>query len=184
MITPRARDGFERLVRESLVATLSRDGGAEVLPVEQLGEVQGTHVVVLSVASYRFRLLMGLYFSRDASTRERLARLHGLEPEAMTEQAFDDAIAECGNLFCGTFNRELGRAFPHVGMSTPNVLRRSAIEHLGLLRCGHVRHLLLTNHGQPAWYATLAVCEQGTLDFELPPAQACEADAAGELEFF
>jgi hypothetical protein len=184
VLTPRARDGFERLVRESLAATLARDGGGVVAPVDALADVPGSHVVVLSVASYRFRLLLGLHFTPDAATRERLARLHGLEPEAMVDRAFDDAIAECGNLVCGTLNRELGRAFPHVGMSTPDVLRRGAIEQLGLLRCGHVRHLRLEHGGEAAWHATLAVSTQGPLDFDLPPAEAVETEAAGELEFF
>ena len=38
------------------------------------------------------------------------------------EQAFFDAIAERGNICCGILNRDLGHYFPHMGLSTPNIL--------------------------------------------------------------
>jgi hypothetical protein len=183
MISHRARRAFDEMLSTSLRGTFAgaATGFAPVPGLEQVGERQA---VMLSVAACRFRLMLFLHFDADAATRALLARLKGLAEPAPSDQWFLDALSEYGNLSCGALNRELGRAHACLGMSTPHVVERDSLLHLGLLRPGYLRHYRLELAGGHRFHVTLCVCEQGVLDFEPPPPQEAPAQAAGELELF
>jgi len=184
MISNSARQGFDQLLRQGLRSAFTgpQDSVTDIAPVAGLGDIAETRAVILSVSSYRFRLMMFVHFEPDDATREHFARLHGVTPEQMTGQAFNDAIGECGNMACGALNRELGRVFPHVGMSTPNVLDRHSLSHLHLLRHNHLSHARLTLNGSTHFHASLAVCAFDKIDFEAAAEE--QAEVCGELEMF
>ncbi len=111
-----------------------------------------------------------------------VAEYRGLTAGEMDEQALMDGIAECGNLCCGIFNRELGRFFPHLGMSTPNVIDTQCVAYLQKLNCAHVRHFAIDMPDAPRLHVSLAVSTYDRLDFAVAPGE--EADTTGELELF
>jgi hypothetical protein len=123
-----------------------------------------------------------IYFSPDEATRAHFARARRVSPAELGEQAFIDAISECANLCCGTFNRELGRVYPHIGMSTPNIMDRRCAQHLSLMEYGHLQHFVVRLNQRHDFHASLCVCEYEDLDFEVPP--SAEPESTGELEFF
>jgi len=184
MISASARQGFDQMLRHGLRSALAgpQDSVTDIAPVAGLDDIAESRSVMLSVSSYRFRLMLFVHFEPDAATREHFARMHGVTPEQMAGQAFNDAIGECGNMACGTVNRELGRLFAHVGMSTPHVIDRHSLRHLHLLRHGHLSHARMTLNGHQPFHGTLAVCAYGDLDFQ-PPADE-QVEVAGELEMF
>jgi hypothetical protein len=184
MISERAKHSLDQWVRDSLQAALSNsdDTVSSLDTVATLDDLRATHVVMLSVASYRFRLMLLIYFSHDEATRAHFARSKKIAPTELTAQALEDAICEASNMCCGAFNRALGQVFPHLGMSTPNIVDRRCANHLHLMGFGHLQHFRLELGSGLQFHASLCVSEDDTLDFEaqhLAPAQA-----TGELEFF
>ncbi|WP_431261635.1 hypothetical protein ACQ859_15145 [Roseateles chitinivorans] len=200
-ISERARQGFDQFVQHCMRTTLVPAGQTEtgitaldaVMPepassaraastAPRVTASRGV-VVMLTVASSSFSLVLFLHHEVDAAARARLAAQHGLDPAETDGQAVEDAMSEAGNLFCGALNRELGRVFPLVGMSTPHRLDGHCIDHLRLLRHSHVRHFRMTLSDGSHRLASYCVCAYGDIDFVAPPA-VVEDVSVGELELF
>nr|WP_315490146.1 hypothetical protein [uncultured Rhodoferax sp.] len=154
----------------------------EVEVVPNLKHIKETSVVMLTVASFVFRLSVMIYFSPDEATRGYFAGVNNVDPAEMNENAFFDAIRECGNICCGTLNRELATVYPHVAMSTPNIIERDCVNHLESLNGGHLQHFRATINGDRQFYVSLCVRDYGDIDFDWAVAE--DATAAGEMEFF
>jgi len=184
MISERAKKALNDMVLTGIRSALvsSSDTVLSLETVSEIAPITEQEVVMLSVASYQFRLMILIYFSRDEATRKHYAALTRVQPENLDSQMFHDAIAESGNMCCGTFNRELGRAFEHIGMSTPNMIDSRCAEHFSLLHYGHLQHFALQLQSGLRFRASLCVTEYQDLDFELAPAEVPES--TGELEFF
>jgi CheY-specific phosphatase CheX len=184
MISERAKHSLNAMVMQGMRSALigPADTVLSLEPMADIAPVTEQEVVMLSVASYQFRLMILIYFSRDEATRNHYAALTRVQPENMDAQMFHDAIAESGNMCCGTFNRELGRAFEHIGMSTPNMMDSRCAEHFSLLHYGHLQHFALHLQSGMRFRTSLCVTEYQDLDFELAPAEVPES--TGELEFF
>ncbi|MBA4217329.1 MAG: hypothetical protein IIA03_00770 [Proteobacteria bacterium] len=183
MISHRAKTHFNEMLRRSMAEVLGSAGRAEVslLPDLQLqGEGQ---VVMLTVASYSFNLMIFLYFEVDDVIRARVAALQGRDADSLTDRELRDALSERGNLCCGALNREIGRVFPHAGLSTPNILDRRCVEHVRLLNHAHLQHFRVEDQGALLRHATLCVCARGEVDFSWEAAPEPE-HTAGELELF
>jgi hypothetical protein len=184
MISQRATDSFDQMlvlgIKASMGSASSEDCVIEVLPKPQ--DIQETQVVMLTVASYVFRLLVLVYFSPDEATKAHFADITHVDPSEMNEQAFLDVIRECGNICCGTLNRELVRVFPHVGMSTPNIIERECVSYLEALQGGHLQHFRATKTTGQNFYFGICVRDFANIDFEWAPAE--EVVEAGEMEFF
>ncbi|BEV15863.1 chemotaxis protein CheX [Herbaspirillum sp. DW155] len=182
-ISASARDGFDTLLQQALRSSLvPSDSSAEIMVVEDIAAIGEQKMVVLTISSYLFRLMVMFHFTPDAATREHFAQLTRTAAGEMGEQGLLDAIAECGNLCCGIFNRELGRFFPHLGMSTPNVIDTRCVLYLQKLNCAHVRHFAIDMPGSPRIHVSLSVSAYDHLDFVVAPGE--EADTTGELELF
>ncbi len=154
----------------------------EITTLANPKEIRETKVVMLTVASFLFRLSVLIYFSSDDATQEHFARINNIEPSEMNDQAFLDAIRECGNICCGTLNRELARVCPHVAMSTPNIIERECVNHLESLNGGHLQHFRATIDGSKQFHVTLCVRDYADIDFDWTVIE--ETTAAGEMEFF
>ncbi|WP_153109113.1 hypothetical protein [Propionivibrio limicola] len=148
------------------------------LPGEQFIEPPASKIVVLTIASYLFRLLTIFHVEDDQAGED-----YFLRGEAATAgRAFLDVFAELGNMCCGAMNRELGRHFPHTGMSTPYVLDRHCLPFVRELKPAYLsQHRLQINDGVTL-HATLCLCAYGDLDFRIDPVAPVEA--TGELELF
>ncbi|MBT0571679.1 hypothetical protein KIK84_15240 [Curvibacter sp. CHRR-16] len=184
MISERAKQALNDMVLLSMRSALvgSQDTVLSLEPVPDIAPVSEQEVVMLSVSTYQFRLMVLIYFNRDAVTRNHYAALTRVQSEHMDAQMFHDAIAERGNLCCGTLNRELGRVFEHIGMSTPNMMDSRCAEHFSLLHYGHLQHFVLHLQSGVRLRASLCVTEYQDIDFELPTVEAPQS--TGELEFF
>lgn len=190
MISDRARAGYDHLLGQALKTSLVAASGdhCAISILSDHAEIDETNIVVLTVSSYLFRAMVMLYFSPDDVTKAHFARKNNIEPADMDVQAFQDAIAECGNICCGILNRDLAEFFPHIGMSTPNVIDRNCTFYLQQLNCGHIQHFNVDlEHpdlsGQCLqFHATLCVCDYADIDFVVDLTE--ESADTGELEFF
>ncbi len=184
MITERAKASFDRLLVSSL-RTGMPVGGASVSiePIASLDKIKEKKIVILTVSSYLFRLMAILYFKPDAATRAYFNRNAAEGAPELTDDEFYDRVAECGNVCCGSLNRDLGKHFPHVGMSTPNIIDKDCMRYVDLLGCGLVKHYQVELEGGLTMYASLCVADYGLVDFHVDP--IVEEDASiGELEMF
>ncbi|MBA3056487.1 MAG: hypothetical protein KJ614_18900 [Gammaproteobacteria bacterium] len=184
MISNNARDGFDYMFMQGLKGGLlaSPEDNFEISVLPDLSEVKESKLVILTVSSYLFRLMVLIYFTPDQATREHFARVNKSSVEGMSERDFDDAISECGNISCGILNRELAHFFPNIGMSTPNILDKDCSSYLAILNTGHVQHLRVDINETVHFHASLCVCAYADLDFKVEISE--EEANTGELELF
>jgi hypothetical protein len=183
MITARASSAFARIARDALRSGL---GVSESdWTTQELGwdeAAPGRNVVILTVSSYLFRLVVLIHFDEGAATWSHF----GGDVDGQRDlQVLHDRVSEFGNVVCGALNREIAKVFPHLGMSTPNVIDRHCVDFLGHLGVGFRHHLRVQLADGLVLHGRLAVCEYADIDFDLPAAAPEEVEAeTGELEMF
>jgi hypothetical protein len=185
MISSRSRSAFARMLRDALRSGL---GIAEAdWTTQELAwdaAVPGRKVAILTVSSYLFRLIALIHFDDDAAT---WAHFGGEADGERDLQALHDRVCEFGNVTCGALNREIAKVFPHLGMSTPNVIDRQCVEFIGHLGAGLAHHLRVQLADGLVLHARVAVCEYADIDFDLPApteGEAVQEAETGELELF
>jgi hypothetical protein len=179
VITAHAKDSFERIFRKAAQARLPADSGdlCEITPIAEAsaGASKDTQVVLLTISSIVFRLLLILHFDEDDNTR------HYFLKDA-EERPFQEAFLEICNLCCGAMNQELLRYFPDLGMSTPYVLNARCLPHLHELKPGLLSSYSVTLNGAVRLAATVCVCAHAPIDFVADTSVIEET--SGELELF
>jgi hypothetical protein len=183
MISTHAQQALQQMVGRAVQASPLQASGSTCTVVSEpaLAHMPGERVVVLTIASYAFRLTFMIHFSPDEATFAHFAAVNRLALADMGEQAFVDAISECGNICCGNLNRDLARIFPHVGMSTPNIIDSRCVAYLDKLGQGHQQHFSVKQAGAPGFGISLCVNAFGPLDFQ---GDFAAAEETGELEMF
>jgi hypothetical protein len=183
MISTQAQLAFQQMVARAVQSSPLVLPGAHctVVPEPDRARLATDRVVVLTVSSYVFRLTLLIHFSPDQKTYAHFATVNRLALAEMGEQAFVDAISECGNICCGNLNRDLARIFPHVGMSTPNIIDSRCVASLDKLGAGYLQHFALQQPDGPGFAISLCVNAFGPLDFA---GDFAAAEETGELEMF
>jgi hypothetical protein len=184
MISQQAKDGFDHTVIGALKTALcaSSDDHGEVDIIVDTSVIKEKKVVLLTVSSYLFRVMTVIYFTLDQPTKNFFAATHKVDPEGVSDDDFLNMIGECGNIFCGAINRALVPHYPHIGMSTPNVLDRECIDFMQDLGANYIKHFKIVINGGFSLHASLYVCDFADIDFAVDMTQAEES--TGELEMF
>jgi hypothetical protein len=133
------------------------------------------NVVVLTISSISFRLLLLLQVNQDAATLEYYTK-------GDAERPFGEVFQEICNLCCGAINQELLRYFPDLGMSTPYMLSARCLPYLEGLKPELLETWGVTINDAVQLSATLCVCAHGPIDFMADVSVA--EDTSGELELF
>ncbi len=184
-VTSRAREGLDAFVAQAAKNSLVPPGSpCEVVHDDEAAVPKAPDVVMFTVTSYHFRVLLLIQFDRDPATRAYMAGLAGTPVDEMTGEQFLDTMNERGNLFCGSFNRDLVPFFPHIGMSTPCVLKRNSVEHILAVKPSYHRRFRCELAPGVVMHFTLALCADADFDFAFEPRAEEETDTAGELEMF
>lgn len=144
------------------------EGRAVVTPPEK-------NIVVLTIASYVFRLLTIFHVDTDSAMAAYFTR-SGVAGE------FRDCFGEIGNRCCGAMNRELGQHFQHLGMSTPSMLEAKCLPFLTELKPAYLAQHRVRINDTLLLHATLCLCAYAPIDFRFD--QAAAPEATGELELF
>ena len=182
-ISERARNGLEYFVEQAARMSLVADGQQCALRPADCDGVNEQTVAMLTVSSYSFRILVLLHFNEDAATRGHFGALTGTAGDASVDERFVDIVKERGNLLCGALNRDLAQFFPHIGMSTPCVLDRSAARHIDAVKPALLRCYRVDVSSAFTLHLTLALCAYTDLDFPFER-RAVDEPVAGELEMF
>ncbi|QGZ63762.1 hypothetical protein [Paraburkholderia acidisoli] len=176
MIGDHAKDSFQRIFTAAARTRLVAQEGqsCEVVP-RASDEPQGENLVILTISSMQFRLIVALHFEDDERTRRYYV---GDASRALTE-----CFMEYGNLCCGAMNQQLVEHFPDLGMSTPYALGSACLPYLRELQPDYVQSFSLTLDYDVKLGATLCVCTQTPLDFVVSATMETQ-DMGGELELF
>ncbi len=187
LLSQRACDSLDRMMLSGLRQSLvPGDAGAVIETVDAVPPGAATHMAVLSIASFPFRLNTALHFARTEALLAWAARRAGMEEgaEPIGEQQFIDVICEVGNLCCGSINRDLGEFQSFLGLSTPQILDVRCLPHFVRDGAEHLRHFRVQVQPDLTLYASLCARAYLPQDFHWsgPPAEA--AVESGELEMF
>lgn len=189
MITPRTIAAleavFERSLRETSVP--SDDSRIEIgRRTAFSGPVQEKRrLLVLTISSYEFRIVVLFDFNLDAHTESYFAQLFRSPEPRIAGQALADAFSEYVNMICGTVNRLISSENRLTGMSTPFVLETSCKAHIQRI---HPEQTLIFNVkiGDAMKFdlvLCLCVSNGARLDFEVDLGSQ-EQTVGGELEMF
>jgi hypothetical protein len=179
MITPQAQSSFERIFQKAAQSRLPQASGdhCDIVPLAQgdIGVKSAANVIVLTISSIEFRLLLIFHFEENQGMRDYFVK-------DAEQGSLREALLETGNLFCGAMNQELLHYFPDLGMSTPYVLSARCVPHLEALRPDYLSSYAITIDHSVQLAATICVCANAPLDF-VADMNAVE-ESSGELELF
>lgn len=180
MITHAAQDSLERIFFQAARTRLAIDPAhaCEIVRAAAQGEARqdlSAEVLVLTIASIDFRIVLLLQFGDDDATRGYYAA----QGAGLTLR---EAAMEIGNLCCGAVNQQLVEHFPDLGMSTPYALPSDCLGYVDELHPAYTAAYDITIESVARLRATLCVCASAPLDFVAEVADVRES--AGELELF
>lgn len=176
MIGSHAKDSIERLFFAAARTRLVTDAqhACEISP-RPAEAAQGSDMVVLTISSMQFRLLLLLHYEDDEATRQYYV--------GDAQRSLAETFMEFANLCCGAMNHRLVEHFPDLGMSTPYGLSSECLPYLHELKPAYVSTYALTLDGTVRLGATLCVCSQTALDFVVADMEAV-SESTGEMELF
>jgi hypothetical protein len=185
MISSTFETMMNRTFRDSLMVAMgdSLESQSELSARENIDieRIDAESAITLTISSHLFRILIVMYFDFNPTFSRYLTASLGDAAKEGNEKTYD-FLYEVSNLFCGTMKRDLQTAVPSLGMSTPNLLKTEAMEHVRSLKLDQESHLELKYQGEGLMFASYFLSAYGDLDVTSVE-QENETDA-GELEFF
>jgi hypothetical protein len=188
VITEQAKGSIERIFRQAaqLRLTVGAGDSCEITPsAPRESRASGarhdraadSELIVLTISSISFRLLLVLHFDNDDATRAYYL--------GSGEVTLEERLLEICNLCCGAMNQQLVGYFPDLGMSTPYVLSGQCVSYLDHLKPDFTASYRVTVNGAVQLGAIVCVCANAPLDFAATVAEVTEAaESVGELELF
>lgn len=179
LMSDSARLGLEQIFKRAVQSRLliSADDSCEI-EQQRTGFAWGQRkedIVVITISSLQFRLLVVLHVDSAEATRIYLGNGEGTV-------ALGERFYELANLCCGAVNQDLQRHFPDLGMSTPQTLNGPCASYLDALLPSEVMQFSIIINGSIHIGATLCVCAQVPLDFTYEISAVEET--SGELALF
>ena len=187
MISERAKIGFNSLLSRCLEESLRSSAypSWSMEPVSDVKEIGKRQFIMLTVSSYDFRMVVLLHFLRNEASLNYVAETLQLSPGALEQSRYDDYLSEVGNTFCGAYKRELGKFFPYLGMSTPNMLAAESLPYVKTWPVEYETHLRAQDEGQAQFFGSLYITSSSDIDFNPQELSSqVEEVETGALEMF
>ena len=179
MISEHAKQGVNYIFTKAVKTNLALEGSdvVEVAQIPETGfaEMPGKKLVVLTISSYTFRLLVIFHVDADRVTE-------GYFTKFQPERTFHEVFGEFGNLCVGAMNRDMGNHFLHLGMSTPYVLEGKSSPFLNELKPAYVARHQIGINTDISLQATLCLCAYAPIDFRVDT--NAEEEETGTIELF
>jgi hypothetical protein len=179
VISKQAKDSIERIFRQAarLRLTVGTGDSCDIAHGAPHDGAADGELIVLTISSISFRLLLVLHFDDDDATRAYYL--------GTGQATLEERLLEICNLCCGAMNQQLVAYFPDLGMSTPYVLSGHCVTYMGQLKPDFLVSYRVTVNGAVQLGATVCVCADAPLDFVANVAEVAEvAESVGELELF
>ncbi len=177
MISEQARRGIDHIFIKAARTRLALGCGdtCDIEPLGGVGEMPEKNIVVLTLSSILFRLLLIFHIDENPATRSYFVK-------DASDKSLAEAFSELGNLCCGAMNRDLLSHFPDMGTSTPYLLSGRCASFLGELKPGYLSHFAITINGAVELHASICLCAYAPIDFVVDM-RAVEEET-GVLEMF
>ncbi|MBF0351106.1 MAG: hypothetical protein HQM11_08735 [SAR324 cluster bacterium] len=185
MISQEAKNAFSLIytqIVDEVLNQLQQGHYWQINQIETEAGLKAREFVVLTLCSYDFRLFVTIHFTCNMKTISYVAEALNLSADQLNRDRFYDYMGEFGNNICGALKRELGRVFPHLGMSTPDRLEERAFKHFSQMKYEYSLFSSAVSEKGVNLFFSLYVCPYGDLDFAMP--QKAEAVSTGEIELF
>ncbi len=183
-----AKQGLETILSECLHDSLRTANNPEwnVRSGFADADMKEQQVYMLTVSSYTFRIIVLLQFTDNAATRAYVAHALKIERDKLDESRYYDYLGEMGNTFCGAFKREVGKYYPHTGMSTPNKLAGQSLRYLTQIATDFHTHVKASEEIDKARFiGSLYISAFGDVDFKVEKGKKVEEPVeTGALELF
>lgn len=174
-------DMFNRSISMAIQDSNSRDSFS-VASAKSFKKRSTNQAIFLTISSHRFRLFVVIDLSqKDCSEFVRLATQS--KTDTMTEQEFYDYMFEFGNGLCGIFKRELGKATPALGMSTPNLLSRESVNLMTSYSIDKKAHYQISLNESILFYCSFYYLPSSNQEVLVSLVEEDTSDT-GELELF
>ena len=139
---------------------------------------------VLTMSSQLFRIFVLFHFSKKAETESYVSEVLKINSTNLDDDKFYDYLGEVGNAFLGAIKRDIGRAVPSLGMSTPNRLDKECLKYMTSLNTNFESHAIAELDDQPFFYASVYLVADEDLNIPIERVSAEDTMDSGELEMF
>jgi hypothetical protein len=165
---------FQEAVRTSLVRSAEQQLEISAVDADIMGDSPRDDVVLITISSYSFRLLVFLHCADSTANR---AYFLG-DGKAKDLRA---TFAELANLCCGAVNRLLAPSCSCLGMSIPSWLSARHLEFLGELKPQYLSGYTIRIDDSVQLLATLCMCCTAPIEISALPPGSQEEEAALEM---
>ena len=149
------------------------------------------HCIVLTISSFRFRVMVIIHLSYNQRIKQFLADLMGVKLQELDDEKLIDRLLEMSNSFCGHVKRHLQDTCPPLGMSTPNLLDSACLSLDDVIDIAHQAHIKASDSmgGEAMFGASALVSLLDETDFSIKQPQSSaqgggDFESFGELEMF
>ena len=188
------QDNLERMLEVCLETTLKESQSESSWLFKREASVNSfgmDHCIVLTISSFRFRVMVIIHLSYNDRIRQFLANIMGAKLQELDDEKLIDRLLELSNSFCGHVKRHLQDTCPALGMSTPNMLDSACLSLEGVVDLAHQAHVKASDSmgGEPLLGATALVSLLDDSDFHINQPQSADQgggdfESFGELEMF
>lgn len=149
------------------------------------------HCIVLTISSFRFRVMVIIHLSYNQRIKQFLADIMGAKLQELDDEKLIDRLLELSNSFCGHIKRHLQDTCPPLGMSTPNLLDSACLSLDNVIETAHEAHVKGSDTfgGEALLGASALVSLLDKADFSIKQPQTSgqgggDFESFGELEMF
>lgn len=174
-------DMFSRSIHMAIQDSNNRDSFS-VNSAKSFKKRTSEEAIFLTISSHRFRLFVVIDFTQNQCS-EFVKLATQSKSDAITEQEFYDYMFEFGNGLCGIFKREIGKAIPALGMSTPNLLSRDSINLMTCYSINKKAHYQISINDKILFYSSFYFLPSSHQDILVSLVEEDTSDT-GELELF
>jgi hypothetical protein len=139
---------------------------------------------VLTMSSQLFRIFILLHFSKTAETKQFISEVMNTNVTSIDDSKFYDFLGEVGNTFLGAVKRDVGKAVPSLGMSTPNRLNKDCLKYMDSLNTAFESHAVAEYDDQDLFYASVFLVADEELNIQINKSKIEDEVDSGELEMF
>ena len=139
---------------------------------------------VLTMSSQLFRIFVLFHFSKKSETESFVSDVLKVNLSNLDDDKFYDYLGEVGNAFLGAIKRDIGKAVPSLGMSTPNRLNKECLKYMKSLNTNLESHAVAEYDEHALFYASVYLVADEELDIHINKNAFEEETDSGELEMF
>ncbi|KZY44591.1 MULTISPECIES: hypothetical protein [unclassified Oleiphilus] len=139
---------------------------------------------VLTMSSQLFRIFVLFHFTKKPETESLISETLKINQSNLDDDKFYDYLGEVGNAFLGAIKRDIGKAVPSLGMSTPNRLSKDCLKYMKSLNTNFESHSVAEYDDQALFYASVYLVADEELDIRIDRHLIEQETDSGELEMF